>query len=69
KVGRLAFMYQTLDGSQTYAWSQSMKAWQRLDDDYNARIKEGIKMAREQLPPDLMFIPVEAPPVLSSTNL
>lgn len=69
KVGRIAFMYQTPDGSQTYAWSQSAKAWRRLDDGYNARIKEGIKMAREQIPPDLMFIPVEAPPALSSVNL
>lgn len=68
KVGRIAYLYQTLDGSQTYVWSQSGKTWQRLDDSYNTWIEEGIKMAREQIPPDLMFVPVEIPAVLNSAS-
>lgn len=68
KVGRVAYLYQTLDGSQTFLWSRAEQAWQPLDDSYNARIKQGIEMAKEQTPPNLMFVPVEAPPMPDSGN-
>lgn len=68
KVGRIVYLYQMLDGSQTYVWSQSAKTWQRLDDSYNTWVEEGIKMAREQIPPDLMFVPIEIPTVLNSAG-
>lgn len=61
KVGRLAYLYQTMDKKQVFHWSTKNKAWEKLDSRYNAQVDEGIKMAREQIPSNLMFIPVEAP--------
>lgn len=61
KVGRLAYLYQTMDKKQVFYWSAFGKAWTALDSEYNARVDEGIKMAREQIPSNLLFIPVEAP--------
>lgn len=61
KVGRLAYLYQTMDKKQVFHWSAKNKAWKKLDNSYNAQVDEGIKMAREQIPSNLMFIPVEAP--------
>ncbi len=61
KVGRVAYLYQTLDKSQTFHWSKADKSWHLLDKHYNDKINEGIKMAKEQIPSNLMFIPLEAP--------
>lgn len=68
KVGRIAFLYQTLDGTQSYFWSKPDRAWRRLDGSHNAGVEEGIKMAREQIPPDLMFVPLVAPPISNSAS-
>ena len=61
KVGRVAFLYQTLDGSETYRWSKEEHQWQRMDSHYNTEIGQGIKMAREEIPSNLIFIPVTGP--------
>lgn len=61
KVGRLAYLYQTKDKKQVFHWSTKNKQWKKLDSSYNAQVDEGIKMAREQIPSNLMFVPVEAP--------
>ena len=61
KVGRLALFYQTLDGGESYRWVQARKAWQRLDDGYNKAIRDGIKIAKEQITPNLLLLPVDTP--------
>ena len=61
KIGRVAFLYQTLDGSQSYVWDQDAKDWVELGGSYDTPITVAIRMAREQIPPDLIFIPVKGP--------
>lgn len=67
KVGRVAFFYQTLDMSETYTWLHKDRKWRRLERRYNSDIYEGIRMAKELIPSNLMFIPIYALP-LSSTS-
>ena len=67
KVGRVALLYQTLDTLQSYIWSQQQREWKRLDNSFNSEIHEGIKMAKELIPSDLMFVPIETS-ILSSAS-
>lgn len=58
KIGRVSFIYQTLDGSDSYVWNQKEKLWEHLSGSYDMPVTLAIRMAREQIPPDLIFIPV-----------
>ncbi|HKY91848.1 MAG TPA: DUF3450 domain-containing protein [Nevskiaceae bacterium] len=60
RVGRLALMYQTLDGNETGFWDQAGKQWV-VDDGYHDAVKRGIKIAKSQAAPDLLVAPMPAP--------
>lgn len=60
KVGRIAYLFQTPDKNKTYRWSAPQSQWQLLDEQYNNAIDSGIKMAKEQIPSNLMFVPISA---------
>lgn len=60
RVGRIALMYQTLDGHDTGYWDNTAKAWQE-DSDYEDSVTKGLKVARKQVAPDLIVAPVPAP--------
>jgi hypothetical protein len=61
RVGRNALLYQTLDGRESGVWDAEAKGWKRLDDGYRASIREGLRMARKQVAPDLLVVPLPAP--------
>ena len=61
RIGRVALLYQTLDGKECAYWDKVEKAWKGLPDDYNASIAEGILIADKQSPPDFINVPVSAP--------
>ena len=61
RFGRIALVYQTLDGSETGAWNSGTGDWMLLDDAYRAPIREGLRIARKQSPPDLIRLPLPAP--------
>ncbi|HER19893.1 MAG TPA: DUF3450 domain-containing protein, partial [Chromatiales bacterium] len=61
RIGRLALLYQTLDGQETGVWHPSERRWEKLGDEYRASVSEGIRMARKQVAPDLIRIPLSAP--------
>ncbi len=61
RVGRIALMYQTLDGTEVGAWDQGQQAWVQLPPDYSESIRQGIRIARKQLAPDMIRLPVLAP--------
>lgn len=63
RVGRIALMYQTLDGNETGYWDAVEKAWVE-DDDYEDAVTKGLKVARKQVAPDLLVAPVRAPDVV-----
>ena len=57
-VGRVALAYQTSDGGETGYWNKSAGRWEQLDDSFQAGIRNGIRMARQQASLNLLPMPV-----------
>jgi len=60
RIGRVSLVYKTRDGNTMGVWQKSSKSWQALDSDYRLGINKGLRIARKQLAPDLMFVPIVA---------
>ena len=60
RIGRIALLYQALDGDETAYWDSSKKEWV-VDGDYRGYVKDGLKIARKQGAPNLLIAPVPAP--------
>ncbi len=58
KMGRVSLVYQTSDGEQTGMWNDTERRWEALGDEYTAPVRNGIRMARQQLAPGLLTLPV-----------
>jgi FtsZ-binding cell division protein ZapB len=58
RIGRVSLYYLTLDGKEAGMWDNDKKQWVVLSDDYIQAITDGLKVAKKQLPPDLMVLPV-----------
>jgi len=61
RFGRLGLYYQTLDGLEIGYYDKVNDAWTQLDDEYRQPLDRAIRIARKQLPPDLIRLPVPAP--------
>jgi len=61
RIGRLELVFVTDDDEVLKRFDKASGGWVDLDRSYLSDIKQGIRIAREQIPPDLMFIPIEAP--------
>lgn len=59
RVGRLALFYQALDGSQYGRWNAATKDWEALPASYGGQIQQGIRIARAQVAPDLIRLPLQ----------
>lgn len=66
RVGRVALLYQTLDGSETGYWDADSKSWV-VDDDYRRAFEHAAAIAKKQSAPDLIRVPVHAPTEESSS--
>ncbi len=68
RFGRIALVYQSLDGTESGVWNQRTRSWDTLDPSYNPAIRQGLRIARKKAPPDLIDLPLPAPsePVGSS---
>ncbi|MEX1033791.1 MAG: DUF3450 domain-containing protein [Cellvibrionaceae bacterium] len=64
KVGRAVFLYQTLDGKNSFYWRPEERQWLPLEQRFNQPVRRGIQMAREQIPSDLLLLPVLMPTVM-----
>jgi seryl-tRNA synthetase len=60
RAGRVALLYQTLDGSETGYWDAGARKWVP-DDDYEEAMTAGLKVAKKQAAPDFISVPVSAP--------
>ncbi len=61
RVGRVALLYQTVGGEHTGAWDQQTRAWNSLPpEQYKQDVAKGLKVARKQVAPDLLVMPVTA---------
>jgi hypothetical protein len=60
RAGRVALMYQTLDGKETGYWDANEKAWKQ-DSEYGDALRAGLKVAKKQSAPDFITVAVRAP--------
>jgi hypothetical protein len=56
RIGRVSVYYLTLDGQEAGIWDNG---WQAIGDSYRQSIEKGLKVAKKQLPPDLLVLPVK----------
>lgn len=64
RAGRIALMYQTLDGKETGYWDRAKNKWV-VDDEYRPVITAGLKVAKKQAAPDFIRVAVPAPKEIS----
>ena len=61
RVGRIALLYQTVDRDITGAWDVEKSQWVELSAaDYKQYVAKGLRIARKQVAPDLLVLPVAA---------
>ena len=62
RVGRVSLTYQSVGGQYTGAWDQASRSWVELPAAaYKNQIADGLKIARKQVAPDLLIVPIGAP--------
>ena len=61
RIGRVALLYQTPDGVNSGAWSNTERAFVPVDNSYRNAIRQGLRLARNQVSPDLLLLPIAAP--------
>jgi hypothetical protein len=60
RVGRIALVYQTLDGTENGVWDAQERGWRQLDSSYRSAIQQGLRVARKQTAPDMIRLPLPA---------
>ena len=60
RVGRVALLYHTSDGTETGYWDKNQNKWV-VDQDYESAVLDALRMARKEVAPDLIAVPVPAP--------
>ena len=58
RLGRTALIYQTRDASEQGVWNKQTRQWEELDSSYRTQITKGLRMAKKQLAPDMLMLPV-----------
>jgi len=58
RVGRTSLYYQTLDKKQSGLYNLEVAKWKEVSTDFNNTIREGIRIARKQLPANIMMLPI-----------
>jgi hypothetical protein len=69
RIGRLALYFITLDGEQAAYWDLQQRRWQALPDDFNDAIRDAVQVAKNQIAPRWLELPLANPemaPVLPS---
>jgi hypothetical protein len=62
QVGRIALLYQTTDEAATSgAWDPATNSWIALGREHRNSIRQALRMARNQIAPELVLLPVPAP--------
>ncbi|MEZ5504978.1 MAG: DUF3450 domain-containing protein [Gammaproteobacteria bacterium] len=64
RIGRIALIYQTLDGNDLGVWNSKTQSWEALDGRYRKDVRLGLKIARKQAAPELLTLPIQAPEAL-----
>ncbi len=65
RIGRVGLYYQTLDREEVGQWESATGRWQKLPNQYSLPIRKGLRIARKQAAPDLLYLPIPAPQVVA----
>jgi len=66
RIGRVSLTYQSVGGAVTGGWDSGSRSFVTLPPEtYKAYVAEGLRIARKQIPPDLIVVPVAAPTEVS----
>ena len=61
RVGRIALIFKTPDDSTLSIYDKAQGDFVKLDRSFLQDVKLGLRMAKEQTAPDILFVPVKAP--------
>ena len=61
RVGRLALLYQSLDGQEVGQWNHAARQWEPLPQTYRSAVTRGLLVAQQQATPQLLNLPIPAP--------
>jgi len=61
RIGRLVLVFRTDDDAVLKRFDLDTRSWVDLDKSFLQDVKTAMRIAREQIPPDLIHIPVTAP--------
>jgi len=62
RIGRVVLAYQSVGGQYTGVWDVEEGAWTELPPEkFKTQVAQGIRVARKQIAPDLLIVPVPAP--------
>ena len=60
RIGRVALIYQTLDGDDSGVWNPKAGAYTDLDGDFDSELRSAMRIAKQQAAPDLMVVPLSS---------
>jgi hypothetical protein len=61
RIGRVSLAYQSVGGAHTGAWDVGTGGWVELEaSEFKNQIADGLRVARKQVAPDLLIVPVPA---------
>jgi hypothetical protein len=61
RIGRTLLFWQSSDGNETGWWNPNTRRYETLDPEYRLPVSDGLAIARNQVAPDLIRLPVPAP--------
>ncbi len=66
KLGRLALYYLTVDAEEGGRWEPAEKKWAPLDGGERAAVRQALRVAKEEIAPELLTLPVPVPVVAAA---
>ena len=54
----MSFVYRTRDGQSMGVWDEGSQSWKPLGAEYRTDLNKALRIARKQLAPDLIVVPV-----------
>ncbi len=61
RIGRIALLYRTFNGKENGYWDHKDRKWVELSSEYANALMQGLRIAKQEAPPDLIKIPIFAP--------
>ncbi len=61
RVGRVALYFQSLDGASSGVWDAEQEQWLALDSGFDRELAQALRVARNQVAPQLLQLPMKAP--------